>query len=157
MTFVAEISTGSRPAYWNGTPSMTRVPEWASVGLETIESRWPSTTRLSKPPEPPSATPVRAPDGSRSNVSLLSGAPVRFSNPANVVPATVPPPTWLIDQFESAAGPLRVSSGPPAAIEVVFLKLIELIPPPETVPVPSPLTVHVEATGEFARASEGPS
>jgi hypothetical protein len=37
------------------------------------------------------------------------------------------------------------------------LKETELMPPPLTVPVPSPLIVQSEATGELARATEGPS
>jgi len=69
----------------------------------------------------------------------------------------VPPPTPLIDHVESAAGPFSVSFGPPAEIDVVFLKEIELIPPPLTVPVPSPAIVQFEAVGEFARAIDGPS
>jgi len=50
-----------------------------------------------------------------------------------------------------------VSFVPPAEIEVVFLNEIELMPPPVTVPVPSPLTVQSEATGELETASDGPS
>src|SRR5262249_27511274 len=121
------------------------------------ESGCRTTLRRSKPPAPPSATPVRAPDGSRLNVSWLLGAPSRFSKPAKVVPATVPPPIPLIVQVESAAGPCSVSFAPPAVIAVVFLKEIELIPPPLTVPVPSPLIVQSEATGELARATDAPS
>src|SRR5262249_921831 len=108
-------------------------------------------------PGPPSTTPVNAPPGSKTNVSSLSGAPVRFSKPAKLVPATVPPPAASTVQVELATGPCNVSFEPPAEVAVTFLNAIELIPPPVTVPVPSPVTVQSEATGEFATDSDGPS
>ena len=62
-----------------------------------------------------------------------------------------------IFQLESATGPCSVSFGPPAEIEVTLLNAIEPIPPPVTAPVPSPLIVQSDATGELARAIDGPS
>jgi hypothetical protein len=50
-----------------------------------------------------------------------------------------------------------VSFGPPAEIVVVFLNEIELTPPPETVPVPSPAIDQSDALGEFATETDGPS
>jgi hypothetical protein len=90
-------------------------------------------------------------------VSLLLAAPARFSKPAKLVPATAPAPAPVIDQLESAPGPWSVSLGPPAEIDVTFLKVIAPIPPPATVPVPSPAIVQSDATGELATVIDGPS
>ena len=158
-TLPLETVIGSRPAYVNATPSISSVPEWTSVGFDTMLRRWPSTTSESNPPAPPSAVPVTAPPGLSTNVSLLSAAPTRFSKPTNATPPIVPVPVAVIAQVESAAGPCSESAEPPATSFVVCVNVTVPTPPPVTVPAASPVSVQSDGAGRVRdrerRAVEG--
>src|SRR3989442_777641 len=105
-------------------PPRAIVPDCGPVMVD-VTGPSAAISTVSNPPAPPSAVPPSDPPGAKTNVSLLSAAPARFSKPAKVTVPSVPLPDPLTCQVLSAAGPLSVSvPSPPSRLTGV-----------ETVPV----------------------
>src|SRR5438445_680178 len=97
---------------------------------------------LSKPPAPPSTVPASRAPVSTTNVSWLSGLPVRFVNPVYWSAPTDPAPGPLMTQVVFVAGPTSVWSGPVALIAKTLVN--DSVTAPVTAPA-APSTVHVDA------------
>ncbi len=97
------------------------MPATVSVPLASFAAGWnavrfPAPSRTAKPsctPAPPTIVPATLPPGWKTKASLEPSWPVRFSNPTNAVPSTLPalaPVTVQAVWSLSAAGPISVSA-----------------------------------------------
>src|SRR5260221_1432015 len=90
------------------------MPELGPDAIDVTEACSPSTTRVSKPPDPPSRSPSSRAPCAKVNVSLLSAAPLRFSTPVKLTFwSSVPALTPVTRQEVSAAGPAQLFLPPP--------------------------------------------
>src|SRR5438045_1847129 len=110
-------------------PSSAIVPELLSFGVERKVRDEPCRTSVSNPPAPPSMEPVSAAPCSNTNVSLLSGAPIRFAKPLNCTPPTSPAPAPVTFHVVSAPGPCS-DAAPPPAMRVAFVNVSGPAEPP---------------------------
>src|SRR6266487_3898917 len=132
-------------------PPRAIVPDCGPVMVD-VTGPSAAISTVSKPPAPPSTVPLSDPPGAKTNVSLLSAAPVRFSKPAKETLPTEPPPAPVTCHMLSAGGPSSVSIPPPPS------KLTgSEIAPIVKESLPAPLVTERLLTSASGRLLETPS